>query len=144
MIGDEEKVRKPYLPTAWDEERNRTALDKAFPDEQSGTRRDILKPMITRWNGPTPNYYDGLGYTGYVALWDIIQAKSAAQIARSTGEPNGHKPSGFKEAFKDPVLEHVGLYSISLGGKGRKEAVELGKVQAPGETPSRWSWRQKG
>lgn len=140
-MNEDETERRSTRISPFDEERNRTALDKAFPDEQSGTRRDILKPMITRWTGSPSNYYDALGYVGYQALWGIIEQKVQAQLKHTLSD--GNIKADFQSVFKDPILENIGLYSISLGGKGRREAVELGKVSVPGESPSRWSWRRR-
>lgn len=142
MSDDDDQVRERYRPTAFDEERNRTALDKAFAEEQG--RQRILQPLTSRWIGKMPDYYDGLGYRGgWVALWNIVESKVQAQIAHQ--EPNGQAKANLSEALDDAVFNDIELHTVSLGGgRGRKEAVELGKVQPPGEQPNRWSWRQKG
>ncbi len=139
---EEEEVRSPYRPTSFDEDKNRTALDKAFPEELE--RRRMLQPTTSRWLGKMPDYYDGLGYRGgWVALWNIVESKAQAQIKHQ--EPNGQAKSHLKEALDDAVFNDIELHTVSLGGgKGRKEAVELGQIAMPGERPSRWSWRQKG
>lgn len=123
-----------------DAHRGKAAFEVAYPEE--GKRKTFM-PYVSRWRGPIPDYYDVPPFAAYNARRDQGIARCTAQINHEA--LNGSAKPDWEEALRDPLLEMLENHTVSLGGgKGRSEAVDLGKSNPPVPIRGRWSFRRRG
>lgn len=141
MVEEIEYPQRPVTESEAQAEaaRGKAALDVAYPEKG---KRDIFIPYVARYRGSEADF------------WDALRAAAYFEICRSTAarlhRMHNHIPPDKKGDFTwdklmdHPVVHQIEEHSISLGGgRGRKEAVELGKSAQPVQQVSRWGLRRR-
>lgn len=122
-----------------DAARGISAINAAFPKKPE---RDTFIPYVSRYRGTEADF------------WVALRAAAYFEICRSTAarmrRMHNHVPADRKgdytwdKLMDHPLIHQIEEHSISLGGgKGRKEAVEMGKSNPPLVQKSRWSLRRR-
>jgi hypothetical protein len=125
-----------------DAHRGSTAFKVAYPGPEE---RETFMPYVARYRGPIPDFYDRFPFLAYMVRKNQGLERCKAQIEHIPMEEfNGKATPDWELAEADLLLADLENHTISLGaGKGRSEAVDLGKSNPPAPVVSRWSFRRR-
>lgn len=151
MQDEEGPIQRPMTETEaqYEADKSRAALDVAYPTEK---RRRIFMPYVSRYRGQEPDFYDA-----FAAGVKLEYIRSKVELLKDMREKglgkvhleNGYAPPKAAEFKWGAVMTHALIdtledHTVSLSsGKGRREAVEMGKSNQMVERPSRWSLRRQ-
>lgn len=116
-----------------------SALKVLFSDKRD---KNPFRAHTSRFRGKDPDAYETMQLGIYLAYMKELD-KVAMRDLEGLPPDGGVQEPEWTKYMEHPILTALEDVSVSMGGgKGRKEGVELGKVNPPQAPRSRFSWRR--